>query len=153
MKSWRENKYDQKSFPKYEGLWPWLISGCPGETCSFFFVVVVKVVLYFFNWIFYLFTFKMLSPSQVSPLQIPYPFPLFPCFYESAPPSTHCPSIALHWGIKSSQNQATPTLIPDMAPSAFSVLPLTPPLGSLCSVRWMTGWIQDLEEPLRKQLY
>ena len=43
-------------------------------------------------------------------------------------------------------------------PSAPSVLPLTPPLGSPCSVRFLTVSIhvcigQDLTEPLRRQLY
>ena len=42
--------------------------------------------------------------------------------------------------------------------SALSVLPLTPPLGSPCSVRFLTVSIhvcigQDLTEPLRRQLY
>ena len=87
-----------------------------------------------------------------------------PCFYEGAPPPIHpllphCPSIPLHWGIKPSQDQGPPLpLMPDKAPSAPSVLPLTPPLGSLCSVQWLTVsiWIcigQDLAEPLRRQLY
>jgi hypothetical protein len=43
-------------------------------------------------------------------------------------------------------------------PSAPSVLPLTPPLGSLCSVWWLVVSIciwfgQALAEPLRRQLY
>ena len=46
----------------------------------------------------------------------------------------------------------------DKAPSAPSALPLTPPLGSLCSVRWLTASIRisighDLAEPLRRLLY
>jgi hypothetical protein len=43
-------------------------------------------------------------------------------------------------------------------PSAPSVLSLTPPLGTLCSVQWLAASIslyicQALEEPLRRQLY
>jgi hypothetical protein len=43
-------------------------------------------------------------------------------------------------------------------PSAPSVLSLTPPLGSLCSVQWLAVSIclcicQALAEPLRRQLY
>ena len=89
------------------------------------------------NWIFYLFTFQMLSPFPVSPLQTPYPIPPYPASMRVLPhPSTHShphrPSISLHWGIKPSQDQGPPLpLMPDKAPSAPSVLPLTPPLGSL----------------------
>jgi hypothetical protein len=96
--------------------------------------------LFFKQWIFYLFTFQMLSPFPVSPLQTPISSPS-PCFYESVTPRTHPllphhPSIPLHWGIKPSQDQRPPLpLMPDKATSDPSVLPLTPPLGSLCSVR------------------
>ena len=43
-------------------------------------------------------------------------------------------------------------------PSAPSVLSLTPPLGTLCSVQWLAESIhlcicQALAEPLRRQLY
>ena len=43
-------------------------------------------------------------------------------------------------------------------PSAPSVLPLTPPVGSLGSVRWLAASIhicigQDLAKPLRRKLY
>jgi hypothetical protein len=43
-------------------------------------------------------------------------------------------------------------------PSAPSVLSLTPPLGTACSVKWLTVNIclcicQALAEPLRRQLY
>jgi hypothetical protein len=49
-------------------------------------------------------------------------------------------------------------LMPDKAPSAPSVLPLTPPLGSLCSVQWLAASIcicigHALAEHLRRQLY
>jgi hypothetical protein len=48
--------------------------------------------------------------------------------------------------------------MPKKISSAPFVLPLTTPLGSLCSVQWLAGSIhtcivQDLAEPLRKQLY
>jgi hypothetical protein len=48
--------------------------------------------------------------------------------------------------------------MPDKAPSAPSVLPLTLPLGSLCSVLWLAVSLcicvgQDLAEPFRRQLY
>jgi hypothetical protein len=85
-------------------------------------------------------------------------------FYERALPPTHPllphrPSIPLHWDIKPSQNQGPPLpLMPDKAPSAPSVLPLTLPLGSLCSVQWLAASLhicigQNLAEPLRRQLY
>jgi hypothetical protein len=43
------------------------------------------------------------------------------------------------------------------SPSAPSVLSLTPPLGSLCSVRWLAASIhiyigQELADPFRGQL-
>ena len=87
-----------------------------------------------------------------------------PCFSEGAHPPTHPlpphPStIPLHWGIKSPQDQGPPLpLMPDKAPSASLVLPLTSPLASLCSVQWLAVSIhicigQDLEDPLRRQLY
>jgi len=65
----------------------------------------------FFYWIFFYFTFQMLSPFPVSPLEIPYPMPspllLWGCFPH---PPTHsllppCPGIPLNWSIKPSQNQ------------------------------------------------
>jgi hypothetical protein len=81
----------------------------------------------------------MLFPFSVSPLQTLYPIP------HTHPPQTHtypasrrvlphpllphCPSIPPHWGIKPSQNQETPLpLMPDEAPSAPLVIPLTPSL-------------------------
>jgi hypothetical protein len=79
--------------------------------------------------------------------------PPLPCFYEGVPLPTHPllphhPSISLHWGIKPSQEQGPPLpLIPNKDPSSPSVLPLTPPLGSMCSVQWLDA------EPLRRQLY
>jgi hypothetical protein len=69
----------------------------------------------------------------------------------------HCSSFTLHWGSKPSKDQGhTFPLMPDKALSAPSVLPLTFPLGSLCSVLWLTVSIyictgQDLAEPLERQ--
>ena len=90
--------------------------------------------------------------------------PPLPYFHEGAPPLPylllpHCPSIPLHWDSKPSQDQGPLLpLMPDKAPSASWVLPLTPPLASLCSVQWLAVSIhicigQDLEDPLRRQLY
>ena len=69
-----------------------------------------------FYWLFYLFTFQMLSPFLVSPPQTPYPIPLAPCLYEGASLPTHPllpyhPSIPLHWGIKSPQDQGPHLLL------------------------------------------
>jgi hypothetical protein len=126
---------------------------------------VFSIFLFSLNWIFYLFIFQMLSTFPVSLLQTPYPIPPYPAggcspthpHTHLLPP--HCPSIPLHWSIKPSQNQWPPlSYMPDKAPSAPSVLPLTSPLGSLCSVQWLAASIciyigQDLAEPLRRQLY
>jgi hypothetical protein len=74
----------------------------------------------------------MLSCFLVSPLQTPYPILPYPASMRVLPPPPtpvlHV-NIPLHWGIKPSQDHG-----PDKAPSAPSVLPLSPPLGSLCSV-------------------
>jgi hypothetical protein len=67
--------------------------------------------LFFFNWIFYLFTLQMLSSLPVSPPEIPYPiFPPTASMKVLPNPPTHsllpsCPGIPLHWGIKPSQDQ------------------------------------------------
>ena len=93
----------------------------------------------------------------------PIPSPL-PCFCVGAPSPIypllpHHASIPLHWGIKASQDQGPPLqLMPDKPPSASSVLPLIPLLGSLCSVRWLKASIhicigQALAEPFWRQLY
>ena len=87
-----------------------------------------------------------------------------PCFYEGVPPPTYPltpqrPSILLYWSIKPSQDQRPPLpLMPDKTPSSPSVLPLTPSLGSLCSVLWMAASLricigQDIAEPLSRQRY
>jgi hypothetical protein len=104
---------------------------------------LVGYFLYFFflkKMIFSLFTFQMLSPFLVSPLQTPYP--ILPCPVLESAPGTHSPTAAsltsltpLYWGIKPSQVQGPPLpLMPDKTPSVLSILPLTLPLGSLCSV-------------------
>ena len=49
----------------------------------------------FFYWIFYLFTFQMLSPFLVSPLKLPYPHPN-PSPMRVPPIPPHHPSIPLH---------------------------------------------------------
>jgi hypothetical protein len=73
-----------------------------------------------FYWLFYLFTFQMLPPSQFL-LQRPPSNP-FPCFYDSVPPPLYPPtptSPSYHspsWGIKPSQGQELPLLLmPDKA--------------------------------------
>jgi hypothetical protein len=74
-------------------------------------------------WLFYLFTFQMLSPSWFpfkNPLSHPH------CFYKGAHPPTHSlqphlPSIPIHWGIKSSQDQGR-------------TLPLKPNKAILCYI-------------------
>jgi hypothetical protein len=103
----------------------------------------------------------MLSFPPASPLQTPCPIPPYS---EGAPPSIypllpHYPIIPLNWDIKPSQDQGLPLpLMPGKAPSAPSVLPLTPLFGSLCSVQWLSVSIlicigQNLAEPLRRQVY
>ena len=78
-------------------------------------------IIKFFYWLFYIFTFQILSPFPVSPLELPHPSPFLLCLFESAPPTTdpfrpHCSSIPLHWGIKPPQDQELPlTLMPDKA--------------------------------------
>jgi hypothetical protein len=101
-------------------------------------------------------------PFPSFPSANPLSHPPLPCFYEGASPPSHpllphCPSIPLHWGIKPSQDQVPPLpLMSEKAPSAPSVLLLTPPLWSLSSVGWLAVSIcvgQDLAEPPRRQLY
>jgi hypothetical protein len=102
----------------------------------------------------------MLPPFPVSHLQTPYPVPPNPASKRVFPhPPTHSCLTSSTLGHKHSQDQG-PSLpmIPDKAPSAPSVLPLKPALGSLCSFWWLAANIhicidQDLAEPLRRQLY
>jgi hypothetical protein len=84
---------------------------------------------FFFNWIFYLFTFQMLSHFLVSPPETPYPIFPPPAFYESALPPTpplppSCPGIILHWGY--------PAFL-----GPRSHLPLIPDKAILC---YICGW-------------
>jgi hypothetical protein len=100
-------------------------------------------------------------PFPIFPSATPLSHPLLPCFYEGAPPPTHplpppCPSISLHWGIKTSQDRGPPlTLMPDKAPSAPSpdssigIPVLSPMVG--CETSHL--YCQALAEPLRRQLY
>ena len=79
------------------------------------------------------------------------PLPSFPSENPLAFPYTGASSLHRTKGLPS-------LLMPEKAPSAPLVLPLTLPLGSLCSVPWMFEKIhictgQDLAEPLRRQLY
>jgi hypothetical protein len=73
-----------------------------------------------FYWLFYLFTFQMLSLFQVSLHNPPLTYPSL-CFYEGAPQlthplSAHCPGIPLHWGIEPSGDEGTLfPLMPDKA--------------------------------------
>jgi hypothetical protein len=116
-------------------------------------------VVFFLKFRFFIYISNVI-PLPHFPSANPLLDPPLPCFYESAPPPIHpllphCPSISLHWGIKPSQDQGLPLqLMPNKAPSAPSVLPLTPPLVSQCSVQWLAGGIricidQDLAEPIR----
>jgi hypothetical protein len=80
----------------------------------------VKSDYYFFKnfyWLFYLFTFQVLSPFLISPPKTPYPISPPPFFYEGALPLLpHHPGIPLHWGIKPLQDQGPSlTLMPDKA--------------------------------------
>jgi hypothetical protein len=141
-----------------------MISGEVGRSNPPSALLMGYFICFFFNLDILFIYISNVIPSLVSPLQKPlYPPPLF-CFYEGMPPPTYPllsqhPSILLHWSIKSSQDQGPPLpLISDKALSAPSVLSLTPPLGSLCSVQWLTVSIhicivQVLAEPLRRQLY
>ena len=118
-------------------------------TPNSFFFFLSPIYSFFFNWIFYLFDFQIVSPVQVSLCKHPMPSPLS-CLYEGVLPPNyalqphyHC--IPLHWGIKPPQYEGSPLpLMPDEAISAFSVLSLTPTLGSLFSVQWLIVSIPHL---------
>jgi hypothetical protein len=71
----------------------------------------------------------MLSSFSASPLEMPYPIPSIPGFYEGATPTTHplqlsCPQIPLHWVIEPSQDQGP-------------LLPLMPERAIFC---YICGW-------------
>jgi hypothetical protein len=76
-------------------------------------------VCFCFNWLFYLFTFQILSPFSVSPPQTPYPLlpppasikVFLPCPHTLPP---HWPSIPLCWVIEPPQDQGDLfSLMPD----------------------------------------
>ena len=128
------------------------------ETVSFCVILIFLKIGYFIHLHFKCYPFPGF-PSANTLFQPPLPY-----FHEGAPPLPylllpHCPSIPLHWDSKPSQDQGPLLpLMPDKAPSASWVLPLTPPLASLCSVQWLAVSIhicigQDVEDPLRRQLY
>jgi hypothetical protein len=70
-----------------------------------------------FYWIFYLFTFQMLSPFPVSNSRPPPSYPPSPCFYEGSlhvpthPPPPPWHDIPLQWGIESSKDQGPSLLL------------------------------------------
>ena len=125
------------------------------ETVSFCVILIFLKIGYFIHLHFKCYPFPGF-PSVNTLFQPPLPY-----FHEGAPPLPylllpHCPSIPLHWDSKPSQDQGPLLpLMPDKAPSASWVLPLTPPLASLCSVQWLAVSIhicigQDLEDTLQK---
>jgi hypothetical protein len=89
---------------------------------------------FFINWLFYLFTFQMLSPFLVSPLKSPHPIPFSFTSKRVLPhhhPPTHLPphtsSIPLWWSNRSLQDQGPP-------------LPLMPNKAILCYIcSWSHG--------------
>jgi hypothetical protein len=93
-----------------------LLPPCPPPTSSvsLFLSSFLSFSFSFFNWLFYLFTFQMLSPPPGFPSANSLSHPLFPCLYEGAPPPTypllpHHPSIPLlQWGIEPSEDQGPP---------------------------------------------
>jgi hypothetical protein len=99
-------------------------------------------VFFFFHfyWLFYLFTFQLLSPFPVSPLQTPIPCPS-PCLWEGAPPFTHpllpqYPSVPLPWFIEPPQDQGTPLpVMPNMAILCYISSPLPCVLATCSSFR------------------
>ena len=95
----------------------------------------------------------MLSPFLVSPLQTPYLISPYPVSIRmlTHPLLPHCPTTPLNWGIKPSQEQGPPIpQMPDKAPSASSVLSLTPPLGSPVLSLMVGCEHPHLAEPLRR---
>jgi hypothetical protein len=129
--------------------------------------IVIFVFVDFFQllkWDVLLINISNVIPFSCFPSANPLYHHFLPCFYECAPPPTyplqhHRPNNLLHWGIKPSQEQDAPLpLVPYNAPSTLLVLPLTPPLGTLCSVQWFTASIHisignNLVEPLSRKMY
>ena len=108
----------------------------------------MPILTVFFNWIFYL-HFK----CYLSLFITPYSASMRVLYHPPIPASL--PSIPLHWASSLHRTKALPSHW-CKAPSAPSVLPLTLPLGSLCSVQWLAVIIcigQDPADPLRRLLY
>jgi hypothetical protein len=63
----------------------------------------------------------MFPPSQVSPLEVPYPISPFPCFYEGAPPHSRLPSLTFpyNWASNTLRPKAWNTLLPLMSNKAI----------------------------------
>ena len=116
-------------------------------------------LLFYKKWILYLFTFQMLSPFPFSLLQAPSIPPYPASMRVLLHPPTHSCLMALAFLHTGHQAFTGPRASrPIDAPSAPSVLSLTPPLGSMCSVRWLAESLhlcicQAQAEPLRRQLY
>jgi hypothetical protein len=124
---------------------------------STFFLLPVKCIY----WIFYLFTFQMLSPFSVTTLQNTYPITPYPASMWVLPhPLTHSclTALAFLYTDASSLQRTKGLPIQLMTNKAPSILPLTPLLRSLCSI-WLVAVSihicigQDLTEPIRRQLY
>jgi hypothetical protein len=106
-------------------------------------------------WIIYLFTFQMLSPFPISPLETPYPASMRVLPHPPTHPP-HGPRIALHWGIKPSLDQGPP--LPSMSDKA----PSAPSSKSSIGVLVLSSMVDCehpicvghyLAEPLSRQLY
>jgi hypothetical protein len=108
------DSYDSTNHPPLSHMTPWALWVSTSIIISKFFI---------FYWLFYLFTFQMLSPFPVSPLQT-FPIPLPPASMRVLPPHSLpplYPSIPLHWGIEPSQDQGPPLLLmPDKAICCYS---------------------------------
>ena len=113
----------------------------------------------FKNWIFSLFTFQMLTPFPVSPLQTPYPIPPYPASMRVLPhPPTHSCLTSLAFLYTEASNLHRTKGLPSnwCQIRALKLLQSFPSL--LCSVWWLAVSIcicigQNLAEPLRRQLY
>jgi hypothetical protein len=109
-------------------LFFFLLTSCPSLSGQNYPWKMNFIVTFF--WIFYLFTFQILSPFPISPLESLYfiPFPLLLWGYSPAhPPTPPCPGIPIHWGTEPSQDQGP-------------LLPLMPDKAILCSIcSWNHG--------------
>jgi len=132
--------------------------------CTKVAVVVADLILFYFKWIFYLFTFPMLSPFPVSPLQTLYPIFPYPASMSMRPqPPTHsCFTILALLYIGASSLHKTKGLLSHWCQlKPLQILQSSPPnspIGVPVIIRWLALTIlicigQDLAEPLRRQLY